>query len=239
MRLRPFTLIELLVVVAIIAILAAMLLPALSRARARVSATSCANNQRQIGMAFNLYVDDSDECFVPTGYLTGTSLWTYAFPTQPTRLWSDILVGTKYLVKPIFDCPSRTPTAYDGTVNIMEYAMNWYWLPAAWGGGPAPFHTKRSIAPEAGWKITNLTRPTEGFIILDNHATEKNPFRAPWAMESTTEGAIHDGNRINLLMFDGHGEVREPFRELAIFDGSYSCDCPGPTPLWRPFTGYW
>ena len=98
---KGFTLIELLVVIAIIAILAAMLLPVLSRARGNARAAACINNLKQIGLAMQIYEQDWDHRVY--GYLQPPEAAGYGYN------WNLLLFDLGYLKNwMVYKCPSDT-----------------------------------------------------------------------------------------------------------------------------------
>jgi prepilin-type N-terminal cleavage/methylation domain-containing protein/prepilin-type processing-associated H-X9-DG protein len=159
---RAFTLIELLVVMAVIAILAALLLPALSQARESARATRCASNLRQLALAVQLYVHEMEdrlpnvwESSVGSGRDSGSNGWMYFLNVGgPTRF--DPSRGSLYAYAPndkAFECPSDRAASGD------SYAIN------------ALLSASTSTAGlHEGIAATGLTAPSSSFLFLEEAA---------------------------------------------------------------------
>jgi prepilin-type N-terminal cleavage/methylation domain-containing protein/prepilin-type processing-associated H-X9-DG protein len=171
-----FTLIELLVVIAIIAILAAMLLPALSRAKAKAKTIQCLNNYKQLQLCYQMYNGDNSE-LLPLNFVNNPPQnWILGHAQQPDPNDVNIEAGVLYQYNKapaIYACPANTVTISGGfppttgpqprTCSI-EFSMGGN--SAANAAGPWTI-TRGGTTFNSYSKATQVKRPSEKFVFAE------------------------------------------------------------------------
>jgi prepilin-type N-terminal cleavage/methylation domain-containing protein/prepilin-type processing-associated H-X9-DG protein len=211
---KAFTLIELLVVIAIIAILAAMLLPVLSRAKVSAQSTMCSNHVRQLSVGWTLYADDFNDRLVLNHNKAQTTAERQSWVNNiedwgntPDNTNIDLILSGKlspYVNKStaIYKCPSDLTPAANGP-RIRSVSLN------SLVGDPGQALDQFNPNYVQFFKTASIVQPARIFTFLEEHPDTLND---GFFVESFDEvrwnnlpASFHNG-AANINFADGHTE---------------------------------
>jgi prepilin-type N-terminal cleavage/methylation domain-containing protein len=198
--LRSFTLIELLVVIAIIAILASMLLPALSKAREKARGAACTSNLKQLGTYIHMYAMDNDDHFPYGGYKKAAqtsrdTIWYYLF-ADAGYIPDKKSYGPHAVRNTVIKCPSDLRVKPEN-VNSASYGINIVIAVTLENVGSANYRHLRT---------QNIQSPSRTMIFTDGQYGDNPTATNPLIAVSPYSAALvfRHSNLINSVMVGGN-----------------------------------
>jgi len=213
---KGFTLIELLVVVAIIAILAATLLPVVQRAMENARRAACLSNVKQMGFAMNLYLLDNDDYFPMV-------VWNKSIPFF--EYWAHWMKQIAPYIDPKIDLATKTindsklATSIDRFIQVYQCPTTWQSRAISWLGHSYGYNFTLQFG--VSWwgtpfikKAGKIPEPARFYVLSDasSYIVQLPRTFATFTTGSpyTQWGARHHFYGINILFADGHAEYVPP-----------------------------
>ncbi len=216
---KGFTLIELLVVIAIIAILAAILFPVFAQARAKARGMACLSNTKQVGSAFQMYVQDYDETTPSIWSGSGTcAAGNYGGCSQ--EWWFGLMPYMKSVN--LLYCPERNEgaagnyNAFGQSMGVTKYVGYGYnWGPIGWrGGGLIGQQVRSGVGTQtflSGMSMASIEFPSQMFAFGDTYDTPRMTIGIGFAGDTwrgtANSGLRHSSGMFNYSFVDGHAKA--------------------------------
>lgn len=179
--LQAFSLVDLIVVVGILAILAAMLLPSLAKAKRKAQRIQCVNNLKQIGLGFRIFAVDNQDLF-PMALATNQGGTKEFVPTSPASVHFQVL-SNELTIPKVLVCPADTRMAAPDFRSLRNASLSYFVSLDA-------EETRPQMLLAGDRNVTNGLAPVNGVLLLP-------PDRATgWTRE------LHDGQG-NVALADG------------------------------------